>query len=294
MSNKHQHTGYYLPAPSAWPVIGSLGLFCMVVGGANWLHGALWGRTLLMVGSAILIIMMVGWFGTVMRENRRGLLSDKQVDRSFRWSMCWFIFTEVMFFGAFFGALFYVRLFSVPWLGGETPNHLTHLVLWPHFHAVWPLFSNPNPNAFIGPKAVMETWGLPAFNTLVLLTSGATMTWAHWGLLHNNRRAAVWGQAATIALGILFLSMQAHEYGMAYTEKGLMLGSGIYGTTFFMLTGFHAFHVTIGTICLIVIFYRILRKDFDAHNHFAFEAVSWYWHFVDVVWLLLFVIVYWL
>jgi cytochrome c oxidase subunit 3 len=179
-------------------------------------------------------------------------------------------------------------------LGGDTSDITTHLLLWPSFQATWPLLQNPAAANFIGPQSVMETWGIPAINTAILLSSGVTITIAHWSLLKNHRKTMLISQLATILLGISFLIFQGHEYGLAYEEKGLTLGSGIYGTTFFMLTGFHGLHVTIGTIGLIVILYRMLKRDFNPHNHFAFEAVSWYWHFVDVVWLLLFIFVYWL
>jgi len=284
--------GYYLPAPSSWPLKGCIALICILSGAANWMHQSSIGPILLFFGFLMLIYLLFGWFGTVIRENRAGLLDNKQVDRSFRWGMCWFIFSEVMFFGAFFGALFYVRVIVVPMLGGN--QNISHIVTWPHFQAIWPLLKNPNPGIYIGPESVMETWGVPALNTLILLTSGATITVAHWALLKDRRKTMLSFQLLTILLGISFLCMQAIEYGEAYIHKGLTLASGIYGTTFFMLTGFHGLHVTIGTIGLIVILYRMFRRDFHAHNHFAFEAVAWYWHFVDVVWLLLFVFVYWL
>lgn len=282
---------YYLPAPSSWPVKGSIALICIFVGAANWMHEKSFGPYLMGFGLLMLIYIIFGWFGTVIHENRAGLLANKQVDRSFRWGMCWFIFSEVMFFGAFFGALFYVRMIAVPTLGGESANISSHVVLWPQFQAAWPLLKNPG---YLGPQSVMEAWGIPALNTLILLTSGVTITIAHWSLLKNHRKTMLVSQLLTILLGISFLAFQAREYGEAYLHKGLTLASGIYGTTFFMLTGFHGLHVTIGTIGLIVILYRMIIRDFNPHNHFAFEAVSWYWHFVDVVWLLLFVFVYWL
>ncbi|HVV68508.1 MAG TPA: cytochrome c oxidase subunit 3 [Gammaproteobacteria bacterium] len=286
--------GYYLPDPSFWPIIGSIGLFCIMFGAANWLHSVYYGPYIFFLGVAIIIFVIFGWFGTVIRENQHGLYDNKHIDMSFRLGMCWFIFSEVMFFGVFFGALFYSRVLSVPWIGGEGHGVMTHILLWPNFNPTWPVLHNPDPSLFVAPKSVMETWGLPALNTLILLTSGVTITVAHWGILQNRRMQALIAQALTALLGICFLTMQAHEYTIAYLEKGLTLGSGIYGTTFFMLTGFHALHVTIGTIMLIVIFFRIYKHHFDQHSHFAFEAVSWYWHFVDVVWLLLFVFVYWM
>lgn len=288
----HSDQKYYLPSPSNWPLKGSIALFCLLVGIANWLHNLWFGPYLALLGFLILIYTIYGWFGTVIHENRAGLLQSEQVERSFRLTMCWFIFSEVMFFAAFFGALFYVRIFVLPALGN--PGGVTHLQLWPGFQSVWPLFQNPNPQAYVGPESVMQAWGIPAINTLILLSSGATITVAHYCLMKNYHRMMLISQLATILLGIAFLVLQAKEYGEAYLEKGLTLASGIYGTTFFMLTGFHGLHVTIGTIGLCIIFYRMLKKDFSPTNYFAFEATSWYWHFVDVVWLLLFIFVYWM
>jgi cytochrome c oxidase subunit 3 len=203
---------------------------------------------------------------------------------SFRLGMAWFIFSEVMFFAAFFGALYYVRNFSLPWIGADE-------LLWPGFEAVWPdTASGPKGSPF----TTMAAWGIPALNTAILLTSGATITWAHWGLLKDNRGQLILGLILTVALGITFLAFQAYEYVHAYTDLGLTLKTGVYGATFFMLTGFHGLHVTLGTIMLIAVLGRSLAGHFRSDHHFAFEAVAWYWHFVDVVWLLLFVLVYWL
>jgi len=292
MSDKKDGS-YYLPTPSNWPVKACIGLLCMLSGIANWVHGEWFGPYLWGFGLLMIFYVAFGWFSLVISENRSGATLIPQVDRSFRWGMCWFIFSEVMFFGAFFGALFYVRVIVIPTLGGAGDHLISHLVLWPTFSPDWPVLQNPGPD-FTGPKSVMEAWGIPALNTFILLSSGATVTVAHWSLLKGRRTIMLWAQFATILLGVSFLLLQAHEYTIAYLEKGLTLGSGIYGTTFFMLTGFHGLHVTIGTIGLCTIFYRMLKNDFNPLNHFAFEAISWYWHFVDVVWLLLFVFVYWL
>jgi cytochrome c oxidase subunit 3 len=293
MSDNKQ-PNYYLPTPSSWPLKASLALICMLAGMANWLHGAWFGPSMCIFGLLMIFYVAYGWFGLVVTENRAGLTRGKQVDLSFRWGMCWFIFSEVMFFGAFFGALFYIRVIVMPMLGGLDSHVATHMVLWPSFKPAWPALLNPGPGSFIAPKSVMEAWGIPAINTFILLSSGATVTVAHWALLKSRRTIMLVAQCCTILLGISFLFLQAHEYTIAYLEKGLTLGSGAYGTTFFMLTGFHGLHVTIGTLGLCVIFFRMLRRDFNEHNHFAFEAISWYWHFVDVVWLLLFIFVYWL
>ncbi|MEZ5578973.1 MAG: cytochrome c oxidase subunit 3 [Candidatus Competibacteraceae bacterium] len=285
---EHAPDHYYVPTQSHWPIIATISLFTLMLGGTTLLNG---GSTLLLTGLALIVITMFGWFGTVIRESEKGLYSE-QMDRSFRWGMSWFIFSEVMFFAAFFGALFYARAYSVPWLGGET-NHgvLTHGLLWSGYEAVWPTNGPSDVGGFFAP---MHPWGLPAINTLILLSSGATLTWAHWGLIEENRPQLLKGLAATVALGVLFLSLQAYEYSHAYHALHLTLGSGIYGSTFFMLTGFHGLHVTIGAIILAVMLFRSLAGHFTPQRHFAFEAAAWYWHFVDVVWLGLFIFVYWL
>jgi len=279
-----QQDRYYLAPPSHWPIVGSVALLAMAVGFVMVLNQKGGGGSILIAGLAILAVMLFGWFGTVISESERGMF-NKQVDKSFRMGMSWFIFSEVMFFAAFFGALFYARVLSVPWLGEGDTMHL----LWPEFHATWPT-SGPGGKPF----TPMSAWGIPAINTLLLLSSGATVTWAHWGLLKNNRSQLILGLFLTIALGITFITLQAYEYHHAYTELGLTLGAGIYGATFFILTGFHGFHVTMGTIMLIVIWLRSIKGHFKPDSHFGFEGVAWYWNFVDVVWLLLFVFVYWL
>jgi cytochrome c oxidase subunit III len=288
----HAQSQYYVPHGSIWPILGSIGVATMMVGGATWLNGEDYGSTVLMVGAAITLIMMFGWFGTVINESESGVYND-QVDRSFRWGMAWFIFSEVMFFGAFFGALFYARLYSLPWLGGWGGGVPTHIFLWPGYEALWPATAN-GPAEIGGEFETIGAWGIPAINTLILLSSGVTVTWAHWGLKANKRWQLILGLMATIALGVVFIYLQATEYMHAYHELNLTLGSGIYGSTFFMLTGFHGMHVTIGVIMLTVILLRSIRGHFTPKHHFAFEAVAWYWHFVDVVWLGLFIFVYWI
>ncbi|HKJ71220.1 MAG TPA: cytochrome c oxidase subunit 3 [Gammaproteobacteria bacterium] len=284
------HGGYYVPHQSHWPIVGSIGMFTLLAGFATLLNGAQIGPTIMIVGAVITILMMVGWFSTVIRENQQGVYND-QVDMSFRWGMGWFIFSEVMFFAAFFGALFYARMLAVPWLGGAAPEQWTHQWLWQGFTATWP---TNGPGHVGGEFESMGAWGLAAINTLILLTSSVTVTWAHWGIKKANRSQLIWGLVATVALGVLFLFVQGYEYTEAYTHMNLTLGTGIYGSTFFMLTGFHGLHVTIGAIMLTVMLLRALAGHFSEDNHFAFEAASWYWHFVDVVWLCLFIFVYWL
>ena len=280
-----QSTRYFIPEPSSWPIFGSAALLSMALGAASWFNGWAPGKYAVLVGLLILIYMMAGWFTTVAHESEGGRY-NRQVDSSFRWGMSWFIFSEVMFFGAFFGALFYMRVISVPDLGGIESQQL----IWPGFKAGWPV-SGPGIKEQFSP---MGAWGIPALNTLILLTSGVTVTWAHWGLLKNNRLQLIWGLVMTIALGATFLGFQIYEYAHAYSELNLKLTMGAYGATFFMLTGFHGFHVTIGTIMLTVILFRCVAGHFTAEHHFGFEGVAWYWHFVDVVWLLLFIFVYWL
>lgn len=276
---------YFIPEPSYFPIFGSLALLCLGGGAAMWVNEVAPGRWVVAFGFAVLIYMMFGWFGAVIRESEGGKYG-KQVDTSFRWGMSWFIFSEVMFFAAFFGALFYVRVLAVPDLGGLEG----HAQFWPDFGAQWPT-AGP---AFREQFSPMAAWGIPAINTLILLTSGVTLTWAHWGLLKSNRTQLTLGLIATIALGALFLTLQVYEYHHAYSEMNLKLSTGIYGSTFFMLTGFHGMHVTVGATMLIVMLFRVLAGHFKPDHHFAFEAVAWYWHFVDVVWLFLFVVVYWL
>jgi len=289
------HGGYHVPAETRWPIVGSLALTMMVIGGVNWLHAHEVGKLVLLGGLLLLLVMIFGWFGNVIRENQAGL-NNEQMDRSYRWGMAWFIVSEVFFFGAFFGALFFARTFSVPWLGGEgdVMKAVSHSFLWPNFEATWPLINPPKAEGFDIPTGIVSAWGVPALNTAILLSSGVTITIAHWGLLKNKRSQLVLGLAATVALGILFLYFQAEEYGHAMHELNLTLASGIYGSTFYMLTGFHGAHVTLGTIMLIVILLRSIKGHFTPEHHFGFEAVAWYWHFVDVVWLGLFVFVYWL
>jgi cytochrome c oxidase subunit 3 len=279
--------GYYIPHGSHWPIIGSIGLFVMLQGFGNYLNGSGIGSTVMLVGFLILIVMVFGWFRTVINESEAGIY-NMQVDKSFRWGMGWFIFSEVMFFAAFFGALWYARVLSVPWLGGGDPG--TNELLWSGWEAAWP---TNGPGNLGGEFSILDPWKIPALNTLLLLSSGVTITFAHWALKKQQRGPLVLWMLATVILGATFLGFQAYEYGAAYSEHhNLTLESGIYGSTFFMLTGFHGLHVTLGTIMLIVITLRCMKGHFTPERHFAFEAVAWYWHFVDVVWLGLFIFVY--
>ncbi|QIZ78389.1 cytochrome c oxidase subunit 3 [Ferrimonas lipolytica] len=289
MSQQYQR--YYVPAQSPWPIVGAVALFMIAVGAGNYVislpEGGGYGGYLLLAGVAVLIYMLVGWFRNVIDESMSGMYSG-QMDRSFKQGMAWFIFSEVMFFAAFFGALFYTRMIAIPWLGGASNNLMTNEVLWPTFEAVWPLLTTPD-----GTTTEAMGWqGLPLYNTIILVISSVTLHIAHTGLEQEKRKQLTAWLGLTILLGIGFLTLQVEEYIHAYREMGLMLNSGVYGNTFFLLTGFHGLHVTLGTVMLIVMFFRVLKGHFTPQNHFAFQASSWYWHFVDVVWLCLFVFVY--
>ncbi len=281
----HDHP-YFVPQPSLYPFILAGGMFLLALGFILKMNGFPPGPWVMLGGAAVILYVLFGWFGKVITESQSGAYRHWE-DKSFRYGMVWFIASEVMFFAAFFGALFYVRVISVPELGNMTAAH--GVTLYPDFTAAWPA-SGPKGPAF----TPMGAWGIPALNTALLLSSGVTVTWAHWALLRNNRLQLNLGLLATVLLGFTFLGFQAYEYHHAYAELGLTLGAGAYGATFFMLTGFHGFHVTLGAIMLTVILGRCLKGHFDSERHFAFEGVAWYWHFVDVVWLLLFVFVYWL
>jgi cytochrome c oxidase subunit 3 len=276
---------YHVPQPMPWPIMGAFALFCMALGGVLVMNASSGGWVGLALGVMILLYMMFRWFGDLIRESEGGKYGAWE-DMSFRWGMSWFIFSEVMFFAGFFGALFWARVMSVPDLASL--EHNTHL--WPGFTSHWP---SAGP-AFEEKFTPMGAWGLPAINTALLLSSGVTVTIAHWALKEGKRAILNWFLFFTILLGVTFLGVQAYEYGHAYGDLNLKLTTGVYGTTFFMLTGFHGFHVTIGVIMLSVILARCLKGHFKPDHHFAFEGVAWYWHFVDVVWLGLFIFVYWL
>jgi cytochrome c oxidase subunit 3 len=287
------HGKYFVPNPSLYPVILSSGLLMLTAGFIFKINQHAGGKWLMIAGITVIISMIFRWFGKVIAESEGGMYKSWE-DKSFRWGMVAFICSEIAFFAAFFGALFFTRMISVPELASFDP----HFTMYKDFLPIWPS-AGPGGNVLgheykAAQFTPMSAWGIPAINTLILLTSGATVTWAHWGLLKNKRRQLVIGLLLTILLGLSFISLQAFEYHHAYTELGLTLGAGVYGSTFFMLTGFHGFHVTLGTIMLIVILVRSIKGHFTPEHHFGFEGVAWYWHFVDVVWLGLFVFVYWL
>lgn len=299
----HSENHYFVPHGALYPFVLSAGLLSLASGfifsvatdkNKDLAYLQTPGKWMMYFGAAVILWMVFKWMGAVISESLAGKYKNWE-DKSFRFGMIVFICSEVAFFAAFFGALFYMRVLSVPDLAAFDPNFTPYkdfLGTWPSIGPGGTVLGTeykPDPNF-----RPMAAWGLPAINTLLLLTSGATITWAHWGLIKNNRKQLIIGMALTVLLGIAFLVCQSFEYHEAYTEMGLTLGSGAYGATFFMLTGFHGFHVTLGTIMLIVILLRCMKGHFTPEHHFGFEGVAWYWHFVDVVWLGLFIFVYWL
>jgi cytochrome c oxidase subunit 3 len=287
---EHTEDRYYVPHGSHWPIVGSVGLLFLMVGVSSWLNGAETGFWVMMAGFVVMIYMITGWFGTVIGESQKGMY-NLQVDASFRQGMMWFIFSEVMFFAAFFGALFYARNMSIPWLGGDSNNFFTNFLLWSGYESTWP---TNGPAGVGGDFKTMGPLGLPLINTALLLTSSITVTIAHHALIAGHRNMLKFFLAATFVLGFIFVYLQGVEYVHAYQDLNLRLTTGIYGSTFFMLTGFHGMHVTIGAIMLTIIWFRVMKGHFTPDRHFAFEAVAWYWHFVDVVWVGLYVFVYWM
>jgi cytochrome c oxidase subunit 3 len=290
-ATQHGHTPYYfVPGPSAYPVLAATGLFFVILGAGQWINGHGWGAYSLAFGLLMWAVVMFGWFGQAIRESEGGQYGAR-IDVSFRWSMSWFIFSEVMFFGAFFGALYWARLHAVPNLG-----NLENALLWPDFQAIWPSVqagATASPAGVVDPFITMGPWPLPTINTALLLTSGVTLTIAHHALVAGNRGRTIAFMWLTVLLGATFMGVQAYEYIHAYRDLNLKLSSGIYGSTFFMLTGFHGFHVFVGMLMLLFITLRLHKGHFTKDRHFGFEGAAWYWHFVDVVWLGLYLIVYW-
>ncbi|TMP81106.1 cytochrome c oxidase subunit 3 [Pseudoalteromonas phenolica] len=286
-----QSQSYYVPAQSPWPIVGAIAMFFIAVGAGLTVMqletADLSGVVILSLGVLILLYMLFGWFRHVIQESDKGLYS-LQMDRSFKQGMSWFIFSEVMFFFAFFGALFYARVFSVPWLGGASNNQMTNEVLWPSFESAWPLLNTPAGEV----TQAMPWYGLPLINTVILLTSSVTLHVAHKAIEKNNRKQLTAFLSVTVLLGFVFLGLQVEEYIHAYEALNLTLQSGIYGNTFYLLTGFHGMHVTIGALLLGIVLIRVVKGHFTEQKHFAFQAAAWYWHFVDVVWVCLFVFVY--
>ena len=293
MSSTSQGTTpyYYVPEPSPFPALASLGLFFVILGATFWVNDITWGKYSLILGMVIWLFTLFQWFSAAVSESESGLYGRK-IDLSFRWSMSWFIFSEVMFFGAFFSALWWARAHSVPMLGS-----LDNALLWPDFKAVWPTVAagvTASPAGIIEPFQTMTPFWLPTINTALLLSSGVTLTIAHHALIANQRAKTITYMWLTVALGVVFLFVQGYEYFHAYNDLNLKLTSGMYGSTFYMLTGFHGFHVFLGMLMLLFITLRLQKGHFTPEKHFGFEGAAWYWHFVDVVWLGLYILVYWL
>jgi cytochrome c oxidase subunit III len=282
---------YFVPSPSQHPVQLAFGLFLVILGAGQWVNGHGWGAWCLLAGMVVWAVVLFRWFSQAIHESESGLYSDR-IDISFRWSMAWFIFSEVMFFAAFFGALYWARVHALPMLG-----NLDHQLLWPDFKAIWPSAgggATASPAGIVEPFQTMGPFWLPTINTALLLTSGITLTIAHHALIANQRGKTIFWMWITVALGLTFLFVQGYEYAHAYQDLNLKLSSGIFGSTFFMLTGFHGFHVFVGMLMLLFITLRLQKGHFTPQRHFGFEGAAWYWHFVDVVWLGLYLLVYWL
>ncbi|MBB4845689.1 cytochrome c oxidase subunit 3 [Paucibacter oligotrophus] len=282
---------YFVPGPSRHPVMAAIGLFFVILGAGQWINDHDWGKYSLIFGLLWFAVVLKQWFGDAIRESEGGQYSDR-IDLSFRWSMGWFIFSEVMFFAAFFGALYWARVHSVPALGSLDNN-----LLWPDFKAIWPSVAagaTASPAGTVEPFATMGPWPLPTINTALLLSSGVTLTIAHHALIAGHRAKTIAWMWVTVLLGATFLCVQGYEYYHAYTDLNLKLSSGVFGSTFFMLTGFHGFHVFVGMLMLLFITLRLQKGHFTKDRHFGFEGAAWYWHFVDVVWLGLYFIVYWM
>jgi cytochrome c oxidase subunit III len=320
--SKAGHETYYVPESSSLAIRASIGMALIVIGASSYINHI--SRTpdqesnsgfILVAGLVWFGITLFSWFATTIRENIQGMNSP-QLKHSYVIGMQWFIFSEVMFFAAFFGALFYVRNLAGPWLAGEGDGAMNTL-LWPGFEYSWPLLETPqdalggvaaqaaaghlaNNGAFVGAENHLSFPGfshlahwLPLYNTIILLTSSFTCHVAHMGMKQNDRKKFNLWLFITVALGAIFLFLQYKEYHEAIVEYGIKLNSGVYGSTFFMLTGFHGFHVAMGTFMLLVQWLRSKTKGhFSAEDQFGFEASSWYWHFVDVVWVFLFLFVY--
>jgi cytochrome c oxidase subunit 3 len=251
---------WHVPEPSHWPIVGTIGAFIAAVGGIIYMHGGvIWG---FLLGIVIILVTFYGWWHDDIREAEVEMQHTAPVQTGLRVGMLLFITSEVMFFFAFF---------------------------WAYYHSSLPIL-----NVVAGPWppegiVVLNTWSIPFLNTLILLTSGATITWAHHAMLEGERQKALIGTAATIILGIIFLGFQAEEY----ISATFGLKDGIYPSTFYLATGFHGFHVFVGVCFLIVCYFRLHKGHFKPDQHVGYEAAAWYWHFVDVVWLFLFVNIYW-
>ena len=280
MADSHaKHHDYHLVDPSPWPVLGAFGALIMAIGGVAWMRYLSGGELpvfgvnianpwLFFIGLAVVLYVMFAWWSDTIKEAHQGD-HTRVVSLHLRYGMMMFIASEVMFFVAWFWAFFDASLFA---------NEAIQASRLEFTGGQWP------PQGI----EVLDPWHLPLYNTIILLLSGTTVTWAHHALLHNDRKGLVWGLTLTVALGVLFSCVQAYEYAHAPFQ----FSQSIYGATFFMATGFHGFHVLVGTIFLLVCLFRAMAGHFTPQQHFGFEAAAWYWHFVDVVWLFLFACVY--
>jgi len=315
-----EYAKYHVPEKSKLAVCATIGLILSIFGAASIMNDMTFGDpgkatsswTIFLLGLFFFVATLFNWFRITIKENIAGM-NSAQLKKSYVLGMFWFIFSEVMFFFAFFGALFYIRVLVGPWLAGEGEGGRMNGLLWEGFTFSWPLMQTPqeavggasaqliaNNGSFTSAHTSLSfndahawwAW-LPLWNTIVLLSSSFTCHLAHMGILNGNRGKFNFWLAVTVLLGIIFLCLQYVEYHEAYVEYGLTLNAGIYGSTFFMLTGFHGFHVFMGmTMLLIQLLRSVVGKQFTADDHFGFEASSWYWHFVDVVWVFLFLFVY--
>jgi cytochrome c oxidase subunit 3 len=273
MAGTKNHDYHILPA-DPWPIIGSFSALALTGGGVMWMHDNPYGKFVFFAGVIGVLTTMFSWWGNVIREGKAGDHTPV-VQLHLRYGMILFIASEVMFFVAWFWAFFSAALFPAPI---EIVDGAAQVIANAAQPAQWPLKG----------ITVLNPFAFPLLNTMILLCSGTTVTWAHHALIHGDREGLKKGLLATILLGMLFTSIQAYEYANApFAFKG-----NIYGATFFMATGFHGFHVLVGTIFLIICYLRAKRGDFTPKAHFGFEAAAWYWHFVDVVWLFLFVSIY--
>lgn len=289
-----QHGSYYVPAQSIWPIIGAIGLFLLGLGSINIFQEGLTGPILLISGVLILIFTLVGWMTTVVHESRSGLY-DTKMNRTFRWGMMWFIFTDAMMFLAFIGALWYYRFFTIPWLAGHAnilDTGLTHLILWPNFNETWPLLKNPNPSEFVGPQQGLSGWGIPALNTLLLICSAMTLILAYIGVKRNQQPLLISGVLVTFILGCLFLALQIVEYHIALSLYGITFSSGIYGSTVLMVIALHMLHVLVGLILLLTILTRTCLGHFNSEHYFIVQATMWFWSLITVVWVVAFLSIY--
>nr|YP_009541977.1 cytochrome c oxidase subunit III [Synarthrophyton chejuense]AYR06647.1 cytochrome c oxidase subunit III [Synarthrophyton chejuense] len=262
ISKNLQRHPFHLVDPSPWPFVASLSAFSCAIGGVLYMHAFKQGNLILSFGFFMLLLTMFVWWRDVIRESTFEGHHTGIVQQGLRYGVILFIISEIFFFFAFFWAFFHSSLAPTVEIG-----------------SIWP------------PKgiSVLNPWEIPFLNTLILLLSGCTVTWSHHSMVSKNRKESLLSLFFTIVLAIIFTSLQGFEYNMA----DFRLSDGIYGSTFYMATGFHGFHVFIGTIFLFICMLRILKYQMTQQHHFGFEAAAWYWHFVDVVWLFLFISIYW-